>query len=88
MVLLIMLLPILTTCNQENIPDQGPSSFRENAFSNEETVASTSEEGVISVPLQSPTPAARTVSFLMDHQLELGIRALQTADWLPTIPAL
>ena len=41
----------------------------------------TSEEGVISVPPQSPTPAARTVSFLMNHQLELGIRALQAA-WL------
>ena len=37
--------------------------------------------GVISVPPWSPTPAARTVSFLMDHQLELGIRALQAA-WL------
>ena len=41
----------------------------------------TSEEGVISVPHQSPTPAARTVSFLTDHQLDLGIRALQAA-WL------
>ena len=39
----------------------------------------TSEEVVISVPPQSPTPAARTVSFLTDHQLELGIRALQAA---------
>ena len=39
----------------------------------------TSEEGVISVPPWSLTPAARTVSFLMDHQLELGIRALQAA---------
>ena len=41
----------------------------------------TSEEGVISVPPRSLTPAARTVSFLMDHQLELGVRALQAA-WL------
>ena len=41
----------------------------------------TSEEGVISVPPWSPTPAVRTVSFLTDHQLELGIRALQAA-WL------
>ena len=35
----------------------------------------------MTVPPQSPTPAVRTVSFLMDHQLELGIRALQAA-WL------
>ena len=41
----------------------------------------TLEEGVISVPPWSPTPAARTVSFLTDYQLELGIRALQAA-WL------
>ena len=40
----------------------------------------TSEEGVISVPPQSPTPAAGTVSFLMNHQLELVIRTLQTAQ--------
>ena len=46
-----------------------------------ELVAMTSEEGVISVPPWSPTPAARTVSFLMDHQLELSIRGLQAA-WL------
>ena len=39
----------------------------------------TLEEGVISVPPRSPTPAVRTVSFLTDHQLELGIRALQAA---------
>ena len=37
--------------------------------------------GVISVPPRSPTPAARTVSFLMDHQLEPVIRTLQAA-WL------
>ena len=36
---------------------------------------------VISVPCRSPTPAVRTVSFLTDHQLDLGIRALQAA-WL------
>ena len=41
----------------------------------------TLEEGVISVPPWSPTPAARTVSFLTDYQLELSIRALQAA-WL------
>ena len=39
----------------------------------------TSEEGVISVPSQSLTPAVRTVSFLMDHQLEPVIRTLQAA---------
>ena len=37
------------------------------------------EEGVITAPPQSLTPAARTVSFLMDHQLEPVIRTLQTA---------
>ena len=79
MVLLVVLLPILTECKQENIPGQGPSNSRESNFSDEGTVAMTSEEGVISVPPQSPTPAARTVSFLTDHQLELGIRALQAA---------
>ena len=40
----------------------------------------TSEEGVISVPPQSLTPAARTVSFLMDHQLEPVFRTLQAAQ--------
>ena len=38
------------------------------------------EEGVINAPPQSPTPAARTVSFLMDHQLEPVIRTLQAAQ--------
>ena len=37
------------------------------------------EEGVINAPPRSPTPAARTVSFLMDHQLEPVIRTLQAA---------
>ena len=46
----------------------------------------TSEEGVISVPPQSPTPAARTVSFLTDHQLELSIRALQAARLIDQEP--
>ena len=46
----------------------------------------TSEEGVISVPPQSPTPAARPVSFLIDHQLELSIRALQAAQLLDQDP--
>ena len=81
MVLLVVLLPILTECNQEIIPGPGPLDLRENNFSNEGTVTMTLEEGVISVPPWSPTPAARTVSFLMDHQLELSIRALQAA-WL------
>ena len=39
------------------------------------------EEGVISVLPRSLTPAARTVSFLMGHQLEPVIRTLQAA-WL------
>ena len=47
----------------------------------------TSEEGVISVPPQSPTPAARTVSFLTDHQLGLGIRALQAARLINQEPS-
>ena len=81
MVLLIVLLPILTECKQEIVPGQGPSNLRENDSSDKATITMTSEEGVISVPPRSPTPAARTVSFLMDHQLELGIRALQAA-WL------
>ena len=46
----------------------------------------TSEEGVISVPRWSPTPAARTVSFLTDHQLDLGIRALQAARLIDQEP--
>ena len=41
---------------------------------------------VISVPPWSPTPAARTVSFLMDHQLDLGIRALQAAQLINQEP--
>ena len=72
--LVIILLPIPTTCNQEN------------KFNNKGTVVSTSEEEVISAPAQSLTPAARTVSFLMDHQLELGIRALQEAQLLDQDP--
>ena len=81
MVLLVMLLPILTECKQEIIPGPGPLNLRESNSSNKGTIAMTSEEGVISVSPQSLTPAARTVSFLTDHQLELGIRALQVA-WL------
>ena len=46
----------------------------------------TLEEGVISVPPWSLTPAARTVSFLMDHQLDLGIRALQAARLIDQEP--
>ena len=84
--LVIVLLPILTTCNQENIPDQDPLSLRESISNEEETIAMTSEEVVISAPARSPTPAARTVSFLTDHQLELGIRALQAAQVLDQDP--
>ena len=45
----------------------------------------TLEEGVISVPPQSLTPAVRTVSFLMDHQLDLDIRALQAAQLIDQV---
>ena len=86
MLWVIILLPIFTECNQENVPDQGPLSSRESAFNNEETVTSTLEEEVISAPPQSSTPAARTVSFLTDHQLELSIRALQAARLLDQDP--
>ena len=78
-VLLVTLLPILTEYNQEITPGSGPSNSRENDSSNEGTVAMIWEEGVINAPPRSPTPAARTVSFLMDHQLEPAIRTLQTA---------
>ena len=81
MVLLIVLLPTLTESNQEIIPGPGPLNSRENDSSNKGTVAMIWEEGVINAPPWSPTPAARTVSFLMDHQLEPVIRTLQTA-WL------
>ena len=80
MVLLIALLPILTECNHEITPGQGPLSSRENDFSNVGTIATIWEEGVINAPPQSLTPAARTVSFMMDHQLEPVIRTLQTAQ--------
>ena len=80
MVSIVVLPPTLTECNQEIIPGQGPLNSRESNSSDEGTVAMTLEEGVISVPCQSLTPAARTVSFLMDHQLELSIRALQAAQ--------
>ena len=46
----------------------------------------TTEMGVISVPPQSPTPAVRTVSFLTDHQLDFGIRALQAAQLINQEP--
>ena len=80
MVLLVALLHILTACNQEITLGPGPLNSRESDSSDEGTVAMTSEEGVISVPPWSPTPAARTVSFLMDHQLEPAIRTLQAAQ--------
>ena len=81
------LLPIPIECKQETILGPGPSNLRESDSSNKGTVAMTLEEGVISVPPRSPTPAVRTVSFLMDHQLDLGLRALQAAwliDQMPT----
>ena len=79
MVLFVALLHILTECNQEITPGPGPSNSRESDSSNEETVAMIWEEGVINAPPQSPTPMVRTVSFLMDHQLEPMIRTLQAA---------
>ena len=80
MPLLIILPPILTVCNQENIiPNEEPLSSRESSSNDEETVVMTSEEGAMSAPVRSPPLGVRTVSFLMDHQLELGIRALQAA---------
>ena len=79
MILLVVLLPILTECNQEITPGPGPSNLRENNSSNKGIVTTIWEEGVINAPPQSPTPAARTVSFLMDHQLEPVIRTLQAA---------
>ena len=85
MLLVIVLLPVLTICKQENVPDQGPPSSRKSTSNNKETVIMTLEEEVISAPAQSPTPAARTVS-LMNHQLELGIRALQEAQLLDQDP--
>ena len=86
MVLLVMLLPILTICKQEIVPGQGSSNLREKNSSDEGTVAMTLEEGVISVPPQSLTLAVRTVSFLTDYQLELGIRALQAAQLIDQEP--
>ena len=86
MVLLVALLPILIECKQEIILGPGPSNLRESDSSNKGTVAMTLEEGVISVPPQSPTPAVRTVSFLMDHQLDLGLRALQAARLIDQMP--
>ena len=81
MVLFIVLLPTLTECNREITPGQGPSNLRESNSSNKGIIATIWEEGVINAPPWSPTPAVSTVSFLTDHQLDLGIRALQAA-WL------
>ena len=86
MVLLVVLLHILTAYKQEIIPSQGSLNLRESDSSDEGTVTMTLEEGVISVLPQSLTPAVRTVSFLMDHQLELGIRALQAAQLIDQEP--
>ena len=79
MVLLVALLLILTACNQEITPGPGPSNSRENNSSDEGTITMIWEEGVINAPPWSPAPAVRTVSFLMDHQLEPVIRTLQAA---------
>ena len=85
--MVIILRPIFTACKQENIvPNQDPLSSRKNASSNEETITMTLDKGVISTPVRSPTSGVRTVSFLMDHQLELGIRALQAAQLLDQEP--
>ena len=78
-VLLVALLLILTKCNQEITPGPGPSNSRESDSNDEGTVATIWEEEVINAPPWSLTPAARTVSFLMDYQLEPVIRTLQTA---------
>ena len=86
MVLFVGLLPILTECNQEIIPGPGPLNSRESNSSDEEIIAMTLEEGVISVPHWSPTPAGRTVYFLTDHQLDLGIRALPAARLIDQEP--
>ena len=86
MVLLVALLLILTECNQEITPGPSPLNLRENDSSNEGTVTMNWEEGVINAPPRSPTPAARTVSFLMDHQLDLGFRALQAAQLIDQAP--
>ena len=86
MVLLVVLLHILTAYKQEIIPSQGSLNLRESDSSDEGTVTMTLEEGVISVLPQSLTPAVRTVSFLTDHQLELGIRALQAAQLIDQEP--
>ena len=86
MVLLVMLLPTLTKCKQEIVPDQGPSSSSSSASNNEEIITMTSKEGVINVPAWNPTPTVRTVSFLTDHQRELSIRALQAAQLINQDP--
>ena len=78
-VLLVILLPILTSWNQEIVPDQDPLSLRESDSNNEETGAMTSEEEAMSVQALSHLLGVRTVSFLTNHQLELSIRALQAA---------
>ena len=86
MLLVVVLLPILTACNQENIPDQDPLSSRENDSNDKETVFMTTEEGAMSAPALSPPLGVRTVSFLTDHQLELGTRALQATPLLDQDP--
>ena len=86
MVLLVVQLHILTACKQEIVPGQGPLNSRESNFSDKGTIVMTLEEGVISVPPWSLNLAVRTMSFLTDHQLELGIRALQAARLIDQEP--
>ena len=71
---------------QENIiPSEEHLSSRENSSNNKETIVMTSEEEAMSAPVRNP-PGVRTVSFLTDHQLEPGIRALQAAQFLDQEP--
>ena len=80
MVLFVVLLPTLTECKQEITPGPGPLNLRESNSSDIGIVTMIWEEGVINAPPRSLTPAVRTVSFLMDHQLEPVIRTLQAAQ--------
>ena len=75
-----MLLPILTECKQDIVSGQGPLNSRENNSSNEGTVAVTLEEGVISVPPWSPTPAARTVSVELEQSLTERVKWILVTD--------
>ena len=52
MVLLIVLLPILTACNQEIIPGPGPSNSRE---------SDSSDEGTVTMTVRATLPSALNV---------------------------